>query len=141
MDDSRNQRDSTKMSQKRRWIIIALIVFNSLALTQSAYQLFAWPSTAELVLSGQEVRVTYSADGSPNYVVNVPLTVFPFDIELRQRIRFEPVSLASVNLLLLIALITTYLQRPIQFSLRALFIVMTVVAILLLLFSSLEFGF
>lgn len=130
---------SDRFHKRRYWILVALVGLNTLALFNGAREYFTWPSTAHIYLTSDHVDVTHDVtDGKPFYSVRVPLKEFPFDQQLKQSSRFALVFPPSLNLLLLLALVTTYVQRPIQFKIRALLTVGAIIALLLGVISSCE---
>ena len=87
------------VSFSRRGILVALLVVNGLYVSTAAYRLLSGPSSVRLYLSEEHVQVLHDSAGNEKYSVEVPVTEFPYDMELMQDRRFDLLTLSLVNLL------------------------------------------
>ncbi|NLE39157.1 MAG: hypothetical protein GX621_14130 [Pirellulaceae bacterium] len=80
---------------------MAWLVVNGFHVFTATYRLLTWPSSVRLYLSAEQVQVLHDTTGNERYSVEVPVTEFPYDIELMQDRRFDVLTLSLFNLLLL----------------------------------------
>ena len=98
------------MNNRQYWILAALAIYNCVALAHVSYHVLTWPDSVTLHVTSDEVKAYRDAAGVETYRVQVPLKTFPYSVALRQHHRFDPLWLASVNVVLLAALIHSYWQ-------------------------------
>ena len=93
-----------ELRSRRSWILAILLFCNVSALINLTFQVLSWPSTVELSLSDAQVQVYHDTNGKSNYVATVPVKEFPYDVQLKQGLRFDVLVFIAVNLLLVLGL-------------------------------------
>ena len=100
-----------RLRMRRYWLVVALAVVNCVYFLNAAYRVSTWPSSASLILPGEQVTVLHDATGRAEYEVQLPLKEFPYEMELQQHHRFDLLWLSSINLLLIVAILHSYWQQ------------------------------
>lgn len=91
-----------KYRNHQRFGFGCLVAYNIMFLLGTTVHAFTVPDSATLFLDADQVRpVSGEENAIDSYVVEVPLKEFPFEAKLHRYDRFELVSAAVVNLLLL----------------------------------------
>ncbi len=100
-----------RLQKRRYWLVIALTVYNCVALIKGIHDLATSPSSAFLMLPKEQVKVYHDAAGTEEYGVTVPLKEFPYDLQLEQRHRTDLLWIGAANLVLLVAILHSYRQE------------------------------
>ncbi len=93
-----------ELRSRRSWILAILLFCNVSALINLTFQVLSWPSTVELSLSDAQVQVYHDTNGKSSYAATVPVKEFPYDVQLKQGLRFDVLVFIAVNLLLILGL-------------------------------------
>jgi hypothetical protein len=99
------------LRKRRWWLVVAMFGMNCVYLSNGIYQVVTWPSSVSLNFSSEQVTVLHDAQGHADYEAKVPLKEFPYEVQLQQQHRQDLLWCASVNLLLLIAILWSYRQQ------------------------------
>lgn len=97
-----------QLRDTRSWTLALLVFVNFSNFCGSAYHLFTWPDSAEISVASDDVQVTTGYNGSPHYLVEVPLKEFPYEIQLNQQYRTKLPLVTLVNLFMAGVLISCY---------------------------------
>lgn len=100
------------MTKRIAWILVAIVIYDLMALLNSSYRVLNWPDAATVYVSADHTTRYQHADGSEEYKVEVPLKEFPYDVQLQQHCRFDLVWVSSTNLVLLALLIRSLRRMP-----------------------------
>ncbi len=91
-----------KYRSHQRFGFGCLVAYNIMFLLGTTIHVFTVPESAKLLLDADRVRPISGEENAIDfYEVDVPLREFPFESQLHRYSRFELVSTAVVNLLLL----------------------------------------